>query len=131
MNWQTDDDKLISTLQAEFRESLADVSEIDRARLRRARREALSIPTAGHGLTGRRTWRSLALAASLALLALVLLPISTDRGPVTDGSRVADSGSQVSDLEILLAEEELGFYENLDFYLWIEAALPRERGNGN
>lgn len=119
------DDKLIARLQGEFRESLDSVSEFDRARLRRARRNALAMHRS------RRPWRHLALAASLALMALMLLPMSIDREPVTDTTRVADGGSTVSDLEILLAEEELRFYENLDFYVWLEAALPRERGNAD
>lgn len=119
------DDKLVARLQGEFRDSLDSVSEFDRARLRRARRNALAMHRS------RRPWRHLALAASLALLALVLLPMSIDREPVNDTTRVADRGSMVSDLEILLAEEELRFYENLDFYVWLEAALPRERGNAD
>lgn len=125
MKQQTDDDKLIARLQGEFRESLDSVGEFDRARLRRARRNALA------ARRSRRPWRHLALAASLALLGLVLLPMNTERGPGTDTNRVAENGSRVSDLEILLAEEELQFYENLDFYVWLEAALPRERGNAD
>lgn len=125
MNRQTNDDKLIARLQGEFRESLDSVSELDRARLRRARRNALAASGS------RRPWRHLALAASLTLMALLLLPMNADRGPVTDATRVAGGGSTVSDLEILLAEEELRFYENLDFYVWLDAALPRERGNAD
>jgi hypothetical protein len=44
---------------------------------------------------------------------------------VTEEAQMAEA-SAVSDLEILLAEDELSLYADLDFYVWLEAQLTDE-----
>lgn len=127
MNQDTRDEALVRELQGRFRASLETVSELDRARLRRSRRRVLATVDRRR----RFGWSTLAAAASLALVALVSLPLVMGPEPdePEDGPRMAaqDEATAVSDLEILLAGEELGFYAELDFYVWLEAALPREQ----
>lgn len=126
MNQDTRDETLVRELQGRFRASLDTVSDLDRARLRRSRRRVLATVDRRR----RFAWSTLAAAASLALVALVSLPLvmGPEPGESEDGPRMAqDEATAVSDLEILLAGEELGFYAELDFYVWLEAALPREQ----
>lgn len=127
MNQDTRDEALVRELQGRFRTSLDTVSDLDRARLRRSRRRVL----AAVNRRRRFGWSTLAAAASLALVALVSLPLvmGPEPGEPEDGTRMAaqDEATAVSDLEILLAGEDLGFYAELDFYVWLEAALPREQ----
>lgn len=127
MNQDTRDEALVRELQGRFRTSLDTVSDLDRARLRRSRRRVLATVNRRR----RFGWSTLAAAASLALVALVSLPLvmGPEPGEPKDGPRMAaqDEATAVSDLEILLAGEDLGFYAELDFYVWLEAALPREQ----
>lgn len=127
MNQDTRDEALVRELQGRFRTSLDTVSDLDRARLRRSRRRVLATVDR----RPRFGWSTLAAAASLALVALVSLPLvmGPEPGESEDGPRMAaqDEATGASDLEILLAGEDLGFYAELDFYVWLEAALPREQ----
>ncbi|MDQ2069930.1 hypothetical protein [Natronospira bacteriovora] len=115
------DDALIRALSERFDAGLDSVSEFDRARLRRARQKALAAQP-----PARRGWVvPAALAASVALMALLTVPFwSGEPVPAEEELRMAEQ--EISDLEILLAEDELSLYADLDFYVWLEAELADE-----
>ncbi|MEA5446207.1 hypothetical protein VCB98_10285 [Gammaproteobacteria bacterium AB-CW1] len=121
---QEHDEAEIRALREAFEAGLAEVDELDRARLRRARREALKQPREALPLPRPARWQvPVALAASLGLLSLMLLPMLNGGPDQTIESDWAEARNDVSDLEILLAEEDMTLYADLDFYLWLEAEL--------
>lgn len=124
------DEALIRALRDSFESGLEAVTELDHARLRRARMQALA--QAGNGNRPVRRpafWLApAALAASAALLALLVLPSgpmpwSTDSVPGDMEEAQVVASEAVSDLEILLAEDDLGLFEDLEFYVWLDAQL--------
>jgi len=133
MNEHDKDEALIRAMREHFEGGLSTVTELDRARLRRARKQSQAQVGRGNSRVFRPSvWLApAALAASAALVALLVLPAgpmpwSTDPAPgVSDEAQMAES-SAVSDLEILLAEDELNLYADLDFYVWLEAQLDGE-----
>ena len=74
----------------------------------------------GFGSRGRSLWLP-AGAMAAALLALVMVRPGTESIPA-----VADSGEAV-DMDILLADENLELYDDLDFFEWL-AAVDDEAG---
>ena len=95
-----------------FDESVAGLDAATRSRLTQARHRALAERAPA------QSWRwSLVPAGTLAATALAVW-FMVGQQPVTDASLQADS---LSDLEILLAEEDLEMLdEELDFYGWLE-----------
>lgn len=67
----------------------------------RAARPGWLVPAAG-----------LAVAASLVLAVMTMLPTSTDRN--------APAVASVDDIEILFAKDDLNLYEDLEFYAWLD-----------
>lgn len=83
------------------------------ARLRAARREALAATESRRRPTWLMPVGSLAVAATVAVLTVSvwLVPPET----AVDGSMPS-----VEDIALLSDSEALEFYENLDFYLWLD-----------
>ncbi len=103
-------------LQARLEADAQELDEATRERLRSARLRAL----AQLDETPRRAarWRlpAGAVAASLALLA-VLVVVRDDDAPDVAPAVVAD----VDDLELLYADEDLELLEELEFFRWLDA----------
>lgn len=137
------DEALIRAMRESFEGGLESVTEFDRTRLRRARKQALAQVNGGvsggvsgeagsvrRSVTRHSVWLApAALAASAALVALLIfpsgpMPWSTDPA-VGEDARLAEQAT-VSDLEILLAEDDLSLYADLDFYVWLEAQLAEQ-----
>ena len=107
------------------------VSDATRQELAARRRAALEAVESGRGpgwvatLTGfgsrGRSWWLPAGAMAAALLAVVTLRPATDSIPA-----VADTGEAI-DMDILLADENLQLYDELDFFEWL-AAVDDEAG---
>jgi len=124
---QRSDEALLEALRQQFDSGVDALSEFDRARLARARRKALAVQP--RRSAKKRGWIvPLAAAASLGLLGLLLVPMTMIDSPGSEPEVIVESAdtSGVTDLEILLAEEELSLFAELEFYLWVEHAMSEE-----
>lgn len=89
-------------------QSAAELDEITAQRLRQIRREALAQPARAHwnwGYAGAAT-------AAMAVMAVVLWP-----GPQQTDTTVAS----LEDIELLSANEDIEFYEQIEFYQWLDS----------
>ena len=92
------------------------VEEIDvstQARLRAARREAVAASEVQSHPAWLMPVGSLAAAATVAVLTVSLWMVPPDEG-------VDAQLPQMEDFALLSDSEGLGFYEDLDFYLWLD-----------
>lgn len=111
MSELTDEDKaLMDGARKVLDQSAADVDEITAQRLRQIRRQALTQSPR----SPRSAWHwSYAGAASAAVvvIAVVLWP----------GPQQVDPLASLEDLELLSANEDIDFYEQVEFYQWLES----------
>ncbi len=120
-----DQDKFIRKIRQQLdRESEALDGET-LSRLRQARARAVAAGDNGHGMvhwlvSGRFGGSAVALASVSALAVAVWLlavpMIAPQDVPLLAESQV----SALDDLELLAASEALEFYEDIDFYYWLE-----------
>ena len=132
------DDKWLQKNQDAIRQRLDSyVDEMDAAdlsRLRQAREQALDSASQKAGFGGRFAWPAgLAVAASLVLVILLGRGINSNG----DGLQPDLNGQQnnvitaLADVDLLTAQEQTEFYENLDFYEWLVLEQnPDEGANG-
>jgi len=107
------DEEFASNLKETFDESVDALDGATLSRLNRSRNEAL----AELGEPGKR-WRGWMPAAGMAtavLLAVVVLQL-----PV--GIQSVPGVASVTDLEILLDEDSIEMFEELEFYSWMDDA---------
>lgn len=129
------DDKWLQQNQDAIRKRLDGyVDEMDAAdlsRLRQARRRALDSVGQKAGFGGRFAWPAgLAVAASLVLVILLGRGIDSngiDLQPDLNGQQ-NDVIAALADVDLLAAQEQTEFYENLDFYEWL--VLEQNPDNG-
>ena len=115
------DEEFLDEIKQRLESSANELDELTLARLGAARRRAVeagSRPPILHlGDTlaiGRTGWVALVLAGMLLILSLmVLMPGSQ---PARDDLQAV---SLMEDMELLGAAEDLEFYQDLDFYLWV------------
>jgi hypothetical protein len=113
-----------------FDRSVADIDATTLARLTRARRRAIDESVRSR-LIGKRTstFAFGTLAAGCGAVVLAWLLMDFDEAPTEELVPVAD----VADLEVLLDEDALEMYEELDFYAWLEQqpeVQPIENSSG-
>ena len=95
----------------------AGISSLDEtalARLRAAREQALEIARAKQRVAGNRQPLRLGFAMAAMLVAVMtwrLLPMHGQGSP---------TGDMEDDLEMLIAEDEAGFYADIEFLIWLE-----------
>ena len=106
-----------------FDESVAALDGQTRSRLTQARFRALEELAQPKRSSWNRTWMPAGAVAAVAMLS-VLLWQGQQISPTDTEFRVA----VVTDLEILLAEEELEMIEELEFYAWLEAQTELPSG---
>ncbi len=98
-----------------FDESVAALDGQTRSKLTQARYRALEELTERTRPAWSRSWLPAGVAAAVALLSLTLW--QGQMGPSTQGGFDV---AAVTDLELLLGEEELDMIEELEFYAWLE-----------
>ena len=120
------DEALERRAREAFEASVARIDDDTRSRLREARRAAVA------GLESRRRpawrgWAPVALAASAALVAVLLWRAPADSPQPVASSGVAES---MEELEMVAAGDDLDLVvEDLEFYAWLEAsALEGDAG---
>ena len=94
-----------------FEQSVGELDGATRSKLTQARHRALAEleqPPAAFG------WLPQAALATLAAAAVGIWVFSGSDSELTESAAVAD-------IEILLSDDELEFYEELDFYAWLES----------
>ena len=98
-----------------FDESVAALDGETRSKLTQARYRALEELADRRQPVWSRSWLPAGAAAAVAVLGLMLWQGQV--GPVDEGSFDV---AAVTDLEILLGEEELDMVEELEFYAWLD-----------
>jgi hypothetical protein len=109
MTAQRDEQEFLRRARAALDASAEELDAATAARLRANRRAALS---ARPGLLARSwvpAWRTLGLAAALALGAILIWRVND--APITDPG--------LEDRELLTSSESLEIYEDLDFFRWL------------
>ena len=107
----------LAEIRAQLSASADELEPLTQARLRSARLRALDTLAASPTSTARRGLRPAWGITTLASLALGLLLWQGWQG---DPPQPPLPSAEVSDFEIIVAEERLEFYQDLDFYLWLE-----------
>jgi hypothetical protein len=87
------------------------------SRLNKIRHEALELPQQRWGRTVVAPFGGLVAAS---VLVVMLLPF-WNQNPITE---VPSSNSAMEDLEILISSDSLEFYEDFEFYQWLEENAP-------
>ncbi|HNP62884.1 MAG TPA: hypothetical protein PKH39_03060 [Woeseiaceae bacterium] len=112
------DERITTAAKQAFDESVDSLDAATLSRLNRGRQTALA-----ELARPNRGWQQWMPASGLA--AAVLLAVFAFRGP----AEVDFSGEPVTDLEILLSEESIEMFEDLEFYSWL--ATQELEGNGD
>ncbi|MES9970617.1 MAG: hypothetical protein ABW092_11335 [Candidatus Thiodiazotropha sp.] len=115
------DKEFLNRIKQDLDNSAEELDELTLARLGAARRRAVE---AGSGSTGfhladilvlGRGTRAVLVMAGLLLVASLLILRSTQPPPQDQLQAL----SLIEDMELLGAAEELEFYQDMDFYLWV------------
>ncbi len=106
-----------------FDESVAALDGQTRSKLTQARYRALEELAERTRPAWSRSWLPAGAAAAVALLSLMLWQGQME--PVTQGGFDV---AAVTDLELLLGEEELDMIEELEFYAWLEEQVELTSG---
>jgi len=117
------DDKWLQQNQDAIRKRLdACVDEMDAAdlsRLRQARQQALDSGSRKTRSFGGRFALPAGLAAATSLLLVILLSRGIDSNGIDLQGQQSNVIAALADVELLAAQEQTEFYENLDFYEWL------------
>lgn len=105
-----------------YRESLDSIDGATRSRLTQARHNALQALPKRHSKRGLR-WLPAGAVAAAVVMAWLLIDRSPS-GISQPESLLAESG----EIEILLGEDELEMFEELEFYAWIDELEELEGG---
>lgn len=118
MNRQ-DEPRWLETVREQLDTDAAGYDAATLSRLNRARQAALDA-----GLRPQRRpwwhWSLVAVATSAAVVLAVALTLRTPETGRPQVAPVALEQSEVDDLELLAAGEDLELIENLEFYAWLE-----------
>ncbi len=106
-----------------FDESVAALDGQTRSKLTQARYRALEELAERTSPAWSRSWLPAGAVAAVALLSLMLWQGQME--PVTQGGFDV---AAVTDLELLLGEEELDMIEELEFYAWLEEQVELTSG---
>jgi hypothetical protein len=121
------DEALERRARAAFEASVAGLDEDTRSRLRAARHAAVA-RLASRRRSAWRAWAPVAIAASAALVAVLLW-----RAPAELPHPVASSGAAESmeELEMVAAGDDLDLVaEDIEFYAWLEQATVEAGAGG-
>jgi hypothetical protein len=129
MNDERDEKSLEQRAAQAFEASVAGLDGQTRSRLRQARMRALAAGGPGASwLAATRRYAWMPASVMAALLAAWAL-----WGPEPAGE-AGLAAAPMGDLDILLAEEDLAVFEELEFYTWLEdqpeVAVPEANGDG-
>lgn len=111
------DEEFVSAARERLRRRAEELQPALRAELARRRRRAVDAAVTGRAFRG--AWLVPAGAAAVLVGAVAL--VVQQRGAAPPPA-VADFGEHSEDVEIVLAEESLEMYEELEFYDWLSDA---------
>lgn len=101
-------------LKAELDAGVADLDSATIARLRQSRERALEV--ARRQQRSFQQWRVLRPGFAIAALLIALITWRLFPEP----GRIAPLADMEDDLEILIAEDEMDFYMDMEFLIWLE-----------
>ena len=105
------DEEFASNLKETFDESVDALDAATLSRLNRSRHAALA--ELAEPRKRRRSWMPAAGMAAAVLLAVIVLQLPT-------GIRSVPGVASVTDMEILLDEDSIEMFEELEFYSWMD-----------
>lgn len=121
MNKKPSEEEFLASVKTSLRTSEEDIDELTVARLRAARRRAVSINSEKRFSAGaevlaldwlKSRWRVFAVAMALSIMTIFYL--SSSRIPAE-----AQLTSVLEDIELLSSSDDFELYRDLDFYLWM------------
>lgn len=115
-------DELLDRISSALDAAADDVDAATRTRLRAIRREALASADSPQKAAWWVPLGSLATVATLAVMTVTLL------GTVPDEN---DFMPPLEDIALLSDKEELEFYEELDFYLWLDSEQVKQENTSD
>ena len=121
-----DQDKFVDQVRQQLDQQIDELDDKTRLRLRQARANALAVgDRKGANWFGlNNVGRGAVAFASLSMLAVaVWLAVPTSQGPemlAHSGESDTVQAQVFDDIELLAAVEELEFYEDVEFYYWVE-----------
>ena len=122
MNKPLDEDKLAGQAKELFDESVERLDAATLSKLNQGRQKALEEldNTKAFGQWAR--WVPATGVAAAAVVAVVVWQGDP-------GDNVAPEPGSMTDFEILLSEDSLEMFEDLEFYSWVDAAIDEPNGN--
>lgn len=103
------------------------------SRLNRARQAALAEydRKAARPVWLRFGWQPAAVVATIAALAVAIALLGPPRPDSGPGAAMAGSELHASDMEVLLADDNLDLFDDVEFYDWVEPnESPEEAAQG-
>lgn len=111
----TNDKKLISNISRQLNDNVDDIDAVTASRLQAARKSAIEAATDSNKNHFFQTYQTLfATSSALAMVfAIAIIAISMNSQPELN---------IMEDLTLLSEKETFKFYEEMDFYQWLEAS---------
>ena len=113
MTQRDDEQMFLENAKRELDARAESLDELTSARLRAARKQALSASPAP-----RAPWKGRAFGGAFATAAVLMLTVVLWSDPEQGLSPVVPA-SELDDMELLLSGDELDVFEDADFYLWL------------
>lgn len=104
------EERFIARVKEHLDQGASELDPAVQARLRHARYQALRHPS--QGIPWLWPMTGLATACTALIVTILWWPSSPD--PMVDGP-----AQVVEDIEVLIAEDQLDLYEDLEFYAWL------------
>ena len=117
------DDLFEQKAKALFDQSVDGLDAQTQSTLNRSRQQALA--ETGARRIGPGRWTQWAPAAGMAIIAFVAVSFWNGEPQLAEPAPVSDF-EQVSDFELIMAEESLDMLQDLDFYIWLDIDTETE-----
>ena len=121
-----EDDAFVDGVANLYRDAAEHLDAGTRSRLNRARQAALSemhrSPVAWSG------WRAVAVMASVGMVAVLVWVGDRPGVPDTESGPVValEAPDPLADLDLLLAEESLAMFDDIEFLVWMDPGLSAD-----
>lgn len=115
MNKQDEEKGFLNAVSKELDQRVDTIDDSTRAALRSIRKQAIALAhdKSGNSWQWWQPYPVIAITASIALVMSVTLRINMTAS--------MDDFPELKDIAMLMASDDIGFYQDLEFYQWLEA----------